>query len=138
MTLATDVLVPQVVDRGDGTTYRARKPPEAIAVRLCGYGRGILVLRCHDLDVAHVATFAALLARAEGGRVRVSRTEFAAWEAGVAGVPLWVRYVPDEYPPGPDTGGSWERELRGTAGATPAVLFADEVDAPSPGEIGAF
>lgn len=103
--------VPQVVDRGDGSTYRARKPPEAIPVHLCGFGPGVLVLRCHD-------TIVAALALADLPH------DLEADALNLAGEPIWVRWVPDDYDEPANGCGSYERELRGTAGATPAVLFA--------------
>ncbi len=113
------VSTPQVVERGEGVSpYRARKPPEAVEVKLCGFGEGLLVVRCHDLDVANLVAFGAWL---EAGT-----PSSPAWREFVTcgrAEQIWVRYVPDDYEH-PDAGGSYERELRGTAGATPAVLWA--------------
>lgn len=110
-------LEPQTVDRGDTVPpYRARKPPEAIPVKLCGFDSGVLVLRCHDPAVAVEAIATAI----------VTRTLSPTMVPTVTGVRIWVRFVLDDYD-NPAAGGVWERELRGTAGATPAVLFAREI-----------
>lgn len=108
-----DLATPQVVDRGPHVSpYRARKPPEAIEVHLCGYGPGILVLRCHDVSLA----IDVLL---DDRSDLTASPSWISWPVE----PIWVRWVPEDYdePTGP---GSYERELRGTIGATPAVLFA--------------
>lgn len=110
-------LTPQTVIRGDGTTYRARKPPAALTVHLCGYDTGLLVLRCHDRDTAVAAVLDALdggeqLPPLDPARPGWSVDELARLDRG----PMWVRYV-IQY-------AAYERELRGTAGATPAYLFA--------------
>lgn len=124
----------QTVERGDGArAYVARKPPEVVEVRLNGYTPGILVLRCHDTDVAAVVAFGAYLTShvRDGGRIDPDTIEaFLPFATGDPALPLWVRWVPETYPPDPDRpdAGVWERELRGTVGATPAVLFARAVD----------
>ena len=111
-------LVPQVVDRPGASTYRARKPPISIPVRLCGMDAdGILGVRCHDTDVALLAVIAGV----DDTTIAPDLAELLlADEVGV--VLLWVRWIPDDYEH-PDGPGSWERETRGTVGATPAVLF---------------
>lgn len=113
--MTTIELVPQVVARGDSVApYRARKAPEAVPAHVCGYGPGTLVLRCHDLDLA----VALLLDR--------FAAEPGVWdldELVESSSKVWIRYVPNEYG-NPEAGGVYERELRGTAGATPAILFA--------------
>lgn len=115
---------PQVVERGrSAAPYRARKAPEAVEVHLCGHGRGILVLRCHDLDVATVVAFGAWL---DAGQPLTGDAWTTFLSGEKPGVRVWVRWVLDDYSD-PAAGGSWERELRGTVGATPAVLFAEEV-----------
>ena len=123
-------LAPQVVERGGGVVaYRARKPPEAIVVHLCGYDHGIAVLRCHDPDTALVAVGNAI----EAGTVPADLAQRVILDRRipdgddttriVTAAAVWLRWVPDTYGD-PDTAGRWERELRGTIGATPAVLFA--------------
>lgn len=103
--------LPQEVRRSDGTLYRARKTPKAIPVHLCGFTDGVLVLRCHDREIAvGVALDEGLLDLHDLDRL----------DRG----PLWVRYVV-EYD-------AYERELRGTTGATPAYLFA--TTDPTPGK----
>jgi hypothetical protein len=128
--LSGSALAPQVVERGLGVVpYRARKPPQAITTHLCGIGRGILVLRCHDLHVAAEAVVEAL----DRGDVPADLVDDVSRLVRIDGrfrvvndyTRLWVRYVPTEYG-NPDAGGVWERELRGTVGATPAVLFTAE------------
>ena len=112
----------QVVERPGLPPYRARKPPEALLVTLNGYTPGILVVRCHDLDVANVLAFARFLeAHPEGPRTLPTSEAWGPFVAGVDPLRLWVRWVFDHEDP---TVGVWERELRGTIGATPAVLFA--------------
>lgn len=123
----------QTVARDDGRPYVARKPPEVVEVTLNGYTPGILVLRCHDLDVANVAAFGAFLSsHSRDGNVSAldPSDPFLSFATGDPALPLWVRWVPDTYPPDParPDAGVWERELRGTIGATPAVLFARAVD----------
>lgn len=112
----TVVPAPQVVARGPGVTpYRARKPPELQLARLCGYGAGVLCLRCHDLDLAVAMLLDDdLLVGTAGGDALDVLVETAAR--------VWLRWVPDEYG-NPESPGAWERELRGTTGATPAILF---------------
>lgn len=125
--------LPQVVERGEGARpYRARKPPEAITAHLCGFGPGILVLRCHNGDVALEAIGRAV----DAGTVPADLAHELVIEPGRdagddeveidTAAQIWVRYVPELNERGvlADGPGSYERELRGTAGATPAVLFA--------------
>lgn len=115
----TLVLEPQTVERPGGRPYRARKPPTIAAVWLCGYASdGLLVLRCHDVDLA-----VAMVLDAGDTRTVDQLAELAR--------PLWVRWVCDDLE-NPTEGGSWEREERGTVGATPAVLFAREDPTPRP------
>lgn len=109
------MIPPQVVDRGDTLApYRARKAPEAVRVHLCGRGPGIAVLRCHDVNIADQL-------------VHDSWYDPDLWpDAELLVVEpelVWLRWVPDD-PHRWDDAGVWERELRGTIGATPAVLFA--------------
>lgn len=125
-----DVLVPQVVERGEGVpAYKARKPPLACVAHLCGLGGAILVVRCHDGDVA----LAAVCVAVDDNTVPADLAAELVIEPSIdlpgdeVAIPtasqIWVRYVPDDYS-NPDAGGSYERELRGTIGATPAVLFS--------------
>lgn len=122
-TVASFLLVPQTVPRPGGNPYRARKPPVACPTRVCGFDLGILVLRCHDFDTA----LAAVLEGHASGEISTRlAAELLGGHDAASQLPhhnVWVRWVPDDYAH-PDTGGAWERELRGTAGATPAVLFA--------------
>jgi hypothetical protein len=124
-TVASYLLVPQTVPRGEGVTpYRARLAPVACPTRVCGFDLGILVLRCHDFDVA----LAAVLEGHANGEIstRLAADLLGGYDAAhrLPHQNVWVRWVPDDYAH-PDTGGAWERELRGTVGATPAVLFAN-------------
>lgn len=97
-----------VVDRGPNMPpYRARKPPTALEVDLCGYTVAVLVLRTHD------PTVAALLAD----------------RPTITPELVWVRWVGHHDPTGRDT---YELEHRGTHGATPAVLYARRQEEPQP------
>lgn len=114
---------PQVVERGEGVSaYRARKPPEALPVKLCGFGEGILVLRCHDLDVADVTV-------ADATETDPAIAALNRQTDRLPGSPIWVRWVPED-PEDMAAGGVYEREERGTIGATPAVLYAHEETRP--------
>lgn len=120
--MTADVGIPrQVVERPGNPSYRARKPPEAIRVHLCGFDDGILVLRCHDEHVAEEVVLRAWRAGQLDPREIVP-----AWfdRVDVPARSIWVRWVVDDPAQWPNGPGSWERELRGTLGATPAVLFA--------------
>lgn len=115
-----DPTAPQVVERGEGVRpYRARKPATAIVVHVNGYDEGILVLRCHDPEVATYALNAAI----DEGRIARDFVERLTILLGCPTWPVWVRWVPED-PHVPDGPGVYERELRGTVGATPAVLIA--------------
>lgn len=111
---------PQIVERGAHVAaYVARKPPEAVVVDLCGFAAGgILVVRAHDRRVTDALALDA-----------IANPRHAAYDAephelvAVHAAQVWTRYVPIEYG-NPDAGGTYERELRGTVGATPAVLYA--------------
>lgn len=140
MSPVDEVLIPQRVSRGDaGPTYVARKPPVALVAHLCGLGESILVLRCHDGDVA----LAAVCVAVEDDSVPADLAEALIVDPSTdvgndeieipTASQIWVRYVPDDYDD-PNAGGSYERELRGTVGATPAVLFSNRLALVTPTE----
>lgn len=128
--VAPEPRTPQVVDRGeDASPYRARKAPEAHVVHLCGFDEGIVAFRCHDLTVAIEAVRDAI----DAGTIPRDLVESLPYvsdldehrrpKVGPHPERVWLRWVPED-PAKPTEGGVWERELRGTVGATPAVLFA--------------